>query len=494
MAASTFTSIAPIPERSNATPDLWNSRYSAIDANFAALSTYLVNNAVFNVMDLPYGAKGDGTTDDTTAIQSAINAAAAVSSVSGALVTFPAAQFRVTSTLVVPAHVRLAGAGQLATQLLWHGTSGFCIKLGNTAGALSYGTGVSFLSVIIANTAAHGILCYGVTDCHLRDVYIEGVSGTTATIGVEVDGANISAFFIQFSNVHCNHVWKGFVHTTSGSVQPTQVVGINCAAFCDNTTGSMGIDVQTVGGVGCGDGVTYIGGNMESCKIGINLTGTGTTILGMRFENPQGTSSDVLFASTARNNQIIGGSSCFTITDSASHPSNQVIGVPKDEIANTSQQNKLDSTLLGGDTQFQVPATGGNRFFYTTAANDGRWIMQNGPGSASLGASLILYGSSHTMKPNQVVVGGANGQFRANSGGFDNGNDYLLTDFSTGYTTLFGLTLSNDLRHNGTKVGFFSATPILRPTGTPSAATDLPSVIALANSLRSSLIALGLIG
>lgn len=41
--------------------------------------------------------------------------------------------------------------------------------------------------------------------------------------------------------------------------------------------------------------------------------------------------------------------------------------------------------------------------------------------------------------------------------------------------------------------GFYGATPVVQPTGTPANATDLATAITLANSLKASLIALGLI-
>lgn len=43
------------------------------------------------------------------------------------------------------------------------------------------------------------------------------------------------------------------------------------------------------------------------------------------------------------------------------------------------------------------------------------------------------------------------------------------------------------------KIGFFGATPVARPTGTPVAATDAATTQTLVNSLRASLVALGLI-
>lgn len=43
------------------------------------------------------------------------------------------------------------------------------------------------------------------------------------------------------------------------------------------------------------------------------------------------------------------------------------------------------------------------------------------------------------------------------------------------------------------KLGFYNATPVVQPSGTPAASTDLASVILLANSLRTNLLALGLV-
>lgn len=59
---------------------------------------------VYNVKD--YGAVGNGTTDDTTAIQAAINAASAAG---GGTVFFPAAVYSISQTLVLKTNVTLRG-------------------------------------------------------------------------------------------------------------------------------------------------------------------------------------------------------------------------------------------------------------------------------------------------------------------------------------------------------------------------------------------------
>src|SRR5262249_38855936 len=65
---------------------------------------------MYNVKD--YGAAGDGTTNDTAALQAALNAAAAtVNGVSGGVVFIPRGAYIVTSPLTVASRVSVVGAG-----------------------------------------------------------------------------------------------------------------------------------------------------------------------------------------------------------------------------------------------------------------------------------------------------------------------------------------------------------------------------------------------
>lgn len=93
-----------------------------------------------------YGAKGDGTTDDTAAIQLAIKASIA-SPYGGKRVVLPPGTFRITSTLVLirPIGVIIEGAGKWATKIVWDGTAGQSV-----------------------------IRLYNARDTVIRDMYVEG--------------------------------------------------------------------------------------------------------------------------------------------------------------------------------------------------------------------------------------------------------------------------------------------------------------------------------
>lgn len=75
---------------------------------------------------LAYGARGDGVTDDTTAIQRAIDAAP-----SGAVVRLPAGVYKLTKPLYLKSHMILRGDGAALTSLRFSGagTAGRCLAV-----------------------------------------------------------------------------------------------------------------------------------------------------------------------------------------------------------------------------------------------------------------------------------------------------------------------------------------------------------------------------
>lgn len=92
----------------------------------------LIQNQVFNVKASPYNAKGDDTTNDTTAIQAAFDACHAAG---GGIVYFPPGSYRFNAVLEMPYPATIIGAGPEATKLSYFGSNGTLLRFKNYATA-----------------------------------------------------------------------------------------------------------------------------------------------------------------------------------------------------------------------------------------------------------------------------------------------------------------------------------------------------------------------
>jgi hypothetical protein len=116
-----------------------------------------------------FGAAGDATTDDTTAIQNAINSAT-TASFEGGIVFFPPGFYKTTSALTIPAGVILRGSGM----------------------GVFAGTGNSGGSVIRSAAAAGDVITISAADSvFICDLTIDAPSVTKAagTAGIRVQGS-----------------------------------------------------------------------------------------------------------------------------------------------------------------------------------------------------------------------------------------------------------------------------------------------------------------
>ncbi len=105
-----------------------------------------------NARNPPYGARGDGVADDTAAIQSALNDAAAQR---GGIVFLPAGDYRILTHLIIPAQTTLAGVGRApAATALHQGTTLLAI-----AGAGST-SGIPFITLQGNNPTLEGVTIY----------------------------------------------------------------------------------------------------------------------------------------------------------------------------------------------------------------------------------------------------------------------------------------------------------------------------------------------
>lgn len=145
-----------------------------------------IENGVFagyatcNVQDTAYGAVGDGTTDDTAAIQAAANDAATGNI--GKVLFFPPGNYKITSSITIPAGVSVLGSG-LSSALKPNGCDG--LHLQGPWGSV----GPYFI----------------------RDLYIAGTSCTNFA-AIRVDGALVSGDSVsgyEISNVRIDSFGYG---------------------------------------------------------------------------------------------------------------------------------------------------------------------------------------------------------------------------------------------------------------------------------------------
>lgn len=122
--------------------------------------------AAHNLVDvIAYGAKGDGTTDDTTAVTNAIAAVASrnISGDTAGIVWFPPGTYRITSTLTIAKGIYLIGESPLDSKLVYGGTSatGTAFLTFGTTGQIATYCGVRHLQVNANNLLDWGMLMFG---------------------------------------------------------------------------------------------------------------------------------------------------------------------------------------------------------------------------------------------------------------------------------------------------------------------------------------------
>jgi hypothetical protein len=99
------------------------------------------------------GATGNGSTDDTSAIQTCLT-----NDTGSSTLYFPAGTYKISSTLNVTGHVRIVGADPTTTSLVWAGTGGGTMLTFNASfsslGRLTFnGSGTAGTDVTVASTA-----------------------------------------------------------------------------------------------------------------------------------------------------------------------------------------------------------------------------------------------------------------------------------------------------------------------------------------------------
>lgn len=198
-----------------------------------------------------YGAVGDNVADDTSAIQAAINAVAALTY--GGVVYFPPGVYRVSSVLTLSAetNVSFEGAGQGATTIRNTHASNNTLTLTNCA------------------------------NFFIRDLQIDHSDTTNGSTGqaIRLNGCR---------DVLLSHVWAvdhriGFDITddSSGSSPTARTCLFECGAFSISNAASFGLRYGTGAGTTSCDNHVVLGGFYQSGAAGTGIqAGSGTSTLG----------------------------------------------------------------------------------------------------------------------------------------------------------------------------------------------------------------------
>jgi hypothetical protein len=185
-----------------------------------------------------YGALGDGSTDDTAAIQAALDAAAAAD---GGEVFFPAGIYMVTTGLSLATGCSMRGGNPRTTELKTTSLTGDVLTLAGSSASV-YGLGFTCASMRTAGR-------YISMSAAARDNVIEDFILTNAFIGIEVGTAG--------AGVVITHINKGEIF----GIAPTDGVGIKISGGNDTYISNMVI--------------TSTAGALTECKAGVQIQHSG---------------------------------------------------------------------------------------------------------------------------------------------------------------------------------------------------------------------------
>lgn len=174
------------PTTLQAVLDSWDNSAGADDwkVNVNGTPTLLqdaittIAGVLYNVKATAYGATGDGTTDDTSAIAAALTAA---QNAGGGIVFFPAGTYKITSKLTPGSKVSLLGAGPAATTI--NNTHATQVTLEYSSASQAKHQTIEGIRFTETSTGRHidatGSASLIVTNC----VFSQG-TGATAVIGL----------------------------------------------------------------------------------------------------------------------------------------------------------------------------------------------------------------------------------------------------------------------------------------------------------------------
>jgi hypothetical protein len=196
---------------------------------------------VVNVKD--YGAKGDGTTDDTTSIQNAIESIKNV----GGVIYFPAGSYKVTSTLMLYVGVSIKGVNLKRSIILYRGL-GACITFPDE---INWTWGyIEDIHLSGTSSSTVGIYLKSTNEGHINRVNFDGFSQG----GIE--------FFDSYSTKITDCRFAGMTYGIKANVHANALYFKGCQFNGQSEACAI---------IGSGLSVSFDACNMENATAGIKL-------------------------------------------------------------------------------------------------------------------------------------------------------------------------------------------------------------------------------
>lgn len=332
--------------------------------------------AVFNVKDPRWGAKGDGATDDTTAIQAAINACAS----NGCVVYIPAGNYKITGAglTITTGGVVLVGQGVSMTDsgsaplsltsLNYTGTGAAITAGSTTMTAFQHGNVIQGIGIVGTASCTNGLRfasnasTWYVDRFRVEDVFVANCTGASAA-GIKVDYA-VTGYFRRV---------YALANTTGFLVTGGTTLDFDGILARINTTYGF----QVTGGVSSVSGLTIRGQSVFESNVndGFNMDSTSAAhgrvaIEHSRFENnntsPGGGNYQLTFTGAVNTTKTL------TLSDLAFATTNQTGDIFLDYVNGGLLSNifsgagagkvglKLNSTNAATLAAFNVVASGGS--------------------------------------------------------------------------------------------------------------------------------------
>jgi hypothetical protein len=388
------------------------------NANIAIASGDITNIKAIIASVKDFGAVGDGTTDDTSAFQSAFNALSFIApgSVTGApgaggTIYVPAGTYRISSKLATQAsNVNFMGAGSGRSILKLASGSALADYMLEFA-AVSANTYVQNLRIggfsvdLQGSSTAKGIHLGSLSDgCSVKDVWVYNFKNTALQVDSNQSGLNYISTGCRFENVN---VAPMYATTTPAIVLDTiQQMTFDCCKFY-GSNGSGGRS-QTTGVILRGNSVSVVfnncsfsswGATNSTTQFGLDVQYNATSAAaprwcvlidctfefcssGLRLNGQSGSPVTYFDVSRSTNFVTIDSGGYAVLLDYASYCRISVPDLPSSSLTANSSQNQIATSnyIVSGYTD------NGSGNIYTTYNAQGEY-RQLAKGTATNGAT-----------------------------------------------------------------------------------------------------------